>query len=903
MRKTLGLAFGAVLALAAGRLSASTWTIPGTVNTSGLNGTRFVSDLALTNPGTDPAFAILTLVPAGGTVQSLQLLAPGQTLVFHNVLQQLWGATGAFATVVDSPSPLLLRARTYNAAASGTYGVALPVVADDGFLSTGDAADSLWVSQSPNGSAGYRTNVAVVFPDAAGGDATVTVYDAAGAPAGAQAFSLPSAGFQQFAVGSFAGAVTVGRARIEVTRGPATAYAVVVDNVTGDSSLFTFENLPAGPQDVLVNGVARAGGRNNTFFRTDARIYNPGATNAVVSVAYHANQNANPSPASATFDVPAGQIRDVVDVLASLLSLPVGSAGALRFTTDAPVAILCRTSNVDPSGANPGTYGAQQRPVPIPSFLSSADAGAVVTGIRQGTDFRTNVGFAAGGDGAAYALTLENASGIPVGTATGSLGPWGWTQPNVQDLFGGVTIPADATLRVTVASGSVDVFDSSIDNASGDPVVTPIMPLPVAIPSTATIGPAGGSVRSDDGRLTLKIPAGALAAPTSVVVTPAADVGPNAIGPAYSISPPDLAFSKAALLVFDYGRDDVAADDAQWLIPGFLGGDGQWYSSASWSIDSSAREVTTSLATLVSPHARAPGRGTLAGGRSVVQMLSAGTLIGPYVVSPTESPRLYRVGYFKGMSPGRGSTAPILSENLTGYQIFWYVDGIIHGNSTIGNIDEAGTPGQAFYRPPACPQRILLQAALVKVGEESVVVHKEATVFPKDWDLSLTERRHISCIVGSNAHTASYSVSGVAKQHFLIDDDGNLHEKELEIVQPTYDFHPVGCGQFAGCTLTATDAPTGLSISKVTGRIFGRSHLTPVVTYYKIGEPPLHVHCDTNPPFDKDFAGITGQKETTDTLFIGAKGTDPPVTVDASAPGIDHTFLWSFKPRDPGSCP
>ena len=31
-----------------------TYTIPGTVNASGLNGTKFVSDLAITNPGTGP---------------------------------------------------------------------------------------------------------------------------------------------------------------------------------------------------------------------------------------------------------------------------------------------------------------------------------------------------------------------------------------------------------------------------------------------------------------------------------------------------------------------------------------------------------------------------------------------------------------------------------------------------------------------------------------------------------------------------------------------------------------------------------------------------------------------------------------------------------------------------------
>jgi len=205
---------------------------------------------------------------------------------------------------------------------------------------------------------------------------------------------------------------------------------------------------------------------------------------------------------------------------------------------------------VDPAGVVPGTFGAQQRPTSLLSFLMSADAGAVITGIRQGAAFRTNVGFAAGADGAGWDLTLKSASGSTVATATGSLGAFGWTQPNVQDLFPNVTVPDDATLQVKVTSGSVDVFDSSIDNASGDPVVTPIMPLPVAIPSSATIGPAGGSVRSDDGRMTLKVPAGALAAPTAVALTTTAATEEDALGSAYSLTPSDLPLAKPALLVF-----------------------------------------------------------------------------------------------------------------------------------------------------------------------------------------------------------------------------------------------------------------------------------------------------------------------------------------------------------------
>jgi hypothetical protein len=245
-------------------VEASTLTIPGIANAFGVNSTHFVSDLAVTNPGNVSAVATLTFLPTGLPAIDVTVGA-GQTVAYRNILDQLWGVTNAGAVQVSSDSVLLIRARTYNNASSGTYGVALPVFADDRLLSLGDTADSVWVSQS----ASYRTNVGIVFPDDGGGSATVTIYDADGNQAGTQDYGVDAPRFQQLPVSSFAGTVPVGRAEIVVTRGRAAGYSVVVDNVTGDSSLFTFEDLPAGYQDVLANGVARANGRNGTFFRTD----------------------------------------------------------------------------------------------------------------------------------------------------------------------------------------------------------------------------------------------------------------------------------------------------------------------------------------------------------------------------------------------------------------------------------------------------------------------------------------------------------------------------------------------------------------------------------------------------------------------------------------------------------
>ena len=598
MKKALMLVCLTASGLAWGQLPSgqplSVYTIPGIANVAGRVNTRFVSDLAITNPGSSSADVVLSFVPEGSLEDQEISLSAGRTVVWQNVLQQLWGAAElSGAVLVTSDQPLLIRARTYNTASTGTFGVALPAVPDDGLLSAGDRASCLWISQSPDATKDFRTNISVAFPDAGGGEATVTLFDQAGSPAGQWEFSAEAADSQQVSAGKIVASLPVGRAEITVTAGRAAAYASVVDNVTGDSSLFPFEPLPVGVQDVLVSGVARADGKLGTFFRTDGRFYNPGTDDAAVQVAFHASQSSNPFPATAGFTVPAGKILDVTDVLGTLLGLPKGSSGALRFTSDSAVGILCRTSNVDPTGAKPGTFGAQQKPVPLLSFLSSADAGALVTGIRQNATYRTNIGFAAGSDGATYQLTLRSASGSPVTTVTRSLGSFGWEQPSIDKIF--TSVPQNAQLLVKVTQGSVDVFDSSVDNGSGDSVVTPAGALPVLIPSSATIGPEGGSIQSDDGRLTIRIPAGALAVPSSVGITAGAGPYPDGIGPGYSLTVNGSAFAKPPIAVLRYSSQDLWGSAAEFLLLGQLSG-GSIFALAGSMCDAPARTISAAIA-------------------------------------------------------------------------------------------------------------------------------------------------------------------------------------------------------------------------------------------------------------------------------------------------------------------
>ncbi|MGA7992625.1 MAG: hypothetical protein WCC53_14395 [Thermoanaerobaculia bacterium] len=889
----LGVAL-ALSSVAAAQSSSSVWTIPGTVNAGGLNNTRFVSDLAVTNPGSVTVQATISFVPANGTSPRQVTLTAGQTIAYRNVLDSLWGAQGAGATQVASDAPLLIRARTYNTAASGTFGVALPVFADDRLLAPGDSADSLWISQSADGTSGYRTNVAVVFPDEGGGEARVTVYDADGNEIGSQPFSLGSAGFQQFGVGSFAGSVAIARAEIQVIRGTAAAYSVVVDNVTGDSSLFTFESLPAGWQDVLVNGVARRDGRNSTFFRTDGRFYNPASEDATVTVAFHDNRNANEAPVTKDFIVPAGKIRDVVDVLDSLLGLPVGSAGALRFTSGTPVAILCRTSNVDPLGVKPGTFGAQQKPRPLLSFLMSADAGAIVTGIRQNAAFRTNVGFAAGADGAEYALTLKSAAGATVATATGSLGVFGWTQPNVADLFPGTTVPEDATLLVRVTSGSVDVFDSSIDNASGDPVVTPIMPLVVDIPSAATIGPAGGAIRSTDGALTLRVPAGALAAPTAMSIATTANGAPSPLGAGYDLSPAGLAFAKPALLSLRFGTEALPFDEIEGAAVVVLTG-GRWAGLAGGKVDTASRSLVLPLQS-TSPAGAAPAARAGLDAAPTSFAADVAVRVKKPVWLPTSSAGwTLEVVYLTRPT----STGPRFEYELIGTRnvtVKWT-------KPTFGNFDSLAGPQVIYTAPNQIPDVFSVVKSSVAVtqnGTSTVGLSFSFKLIRRNWRLDVFYFIDLPCSSTNTEVSIQLHGDGAkAYNTFSFRDDMTFRTNPAPPPAPVTVPTMASCNKCPNFKVGPTPGP--LTLKNLTGGFFAGipGFMLAGGTFQKTGLPGYSEDC----PFP--YGHFPNEGTDIDLPVILSPGNDPfwhlsndPLLVESPAGAIVVKYEWRWVDGD-----
>jgi hypothetical protein len=108
----------------------------------------------------------------------------------------------------------------------------------------------------------------------------------------------------------------------------------------------------------------------------------------------------------------------------------------------------------------------------------------------------------------------------------------------------------------------------------------PPKPSPVGAiagdPISATIGPAGGSITSADKRITVTVPAGALAADTAIGVQPIENTDAAGFGMAYRLTPNGQKFAKPVTVDFAYTKGDLDSTYAESLRIAFQDKAGLW---------------------------------------------------------------------------------------------------------------------------------------------------------------------------------------------------------------------------------------------------------------------------------------------------------------------------------------
>lgn len=257
--------------------------------------------------------------------------------------------------------------------------------------------------------------------------------------------------------------------------------------------------------DVIYLPVAgKTPGANNSFFRTDVWISNVTNQRVVVDVAFApaGQDNSNVTDPANTRRLPVlepGERREIVDVMGQVFGQTdaQSSVGQLVFfacreggnctacETNAadclPITVQARIYTTANTGA---TFGQLIPGIPwfnfiSPDAISEGLHQVFITGIREGGDYRTNIGItnASQFSSAVVRARLFQSNGAQVGgTATVTLPPLGFSQQSIANLFPGfsgtgayVVLEQDPLAPGAGTDPGFLAYGSLVDNRSNDP--------------------------------------------------------------------------------------------------------------------------------------------------------------------------------------------------------------------------------------------------------------------------------------------------------------------------------------------------------------------------------------------------------------------------------------------------
>lgn len=218
--------------------------VPAAARLAGANGTQWASDLLLHNARTHPVQATVRRWIRNEDnldSESVQLDLPaGESLLLDDVLDALFSDTGAAALAINASDGLMATSRTFNDAASGTFGQLVPGVdpSDDTTLRPGRLGHLAQLEQTSLAT-GRRTNLGLVNLGEDPVEVEVRFFAGDGSELGELNPQLPPFGYLQInEVLADVGAVDAADVRAEIKvltdGGRVLAYASTVDNRTGD---------------------------------------------------------------------------------------------------------------------------------------------------------------------------------------------------------------------------------------------------------------------------------------------------------------------------------------------------------------------------------------------------------------------------------------------------------------------------------------------------------------------------------------------------------------------------------------------------------------------------------------------------------------------------------------------
>lgn len=268
---------------------------------------------------------------------------------------------------------------------------------------------------------------------------------------------------------------------------------------------------------------------------------------------------------------------------------------------------------------------------------------------------------------------------------------------------------------------------------------------PSGPPASGTIGARGGQLRTDDGRLTVDVPAGALAADTKLTIQPLTNLAPGGLGAAYFLGPAGQTFQKPVTLTFTYRDGDLvgSAPEALTLV--------SQTAERYWEATQTSRDAKMKTLTARTRHSSTWAYTTqvrLTPASAMVQEGKSLTLT-VEICLPASG----------GVEDGR----PRYSFTCRRLRLLpaqsWAVNGVDGGNDLIGRVSAEN--GQALYVAPGVapqPRKVAVSVRWVPPGGSPLRLASDVTVVSVPPKLNATYVLDYS--LAAPEYTESFRVEG-----------------------------------------------------------------------------------------------------------------------------------------------
>ena len=228
------------------------------------------------------------------------------------------------------------------------------------------------------------------------------------------------------------------------------------------------------PTESVARVIPAAGstpGNFGSFFRTGVQLSNPFTQTVTGRFVYHpAGVSGSSTDPSLTFTVAPHSTVSYDDLVQTMGQGGLGSLDVVMLSDSDVPEIVTRVYNDAGAAGSSGFTEEAMNPASSDTRILFQGSTSLLVAPPNDTSLRFNIGVRTLTSGAFVTFRVLDASGVVINTVTKEYEPTFYEQQSAATLLG-APLPPNASIEVSVSSGSAIIYGATIDNVTNDPSI------------------------------------------------------------------------------------------------------------------------------------------------------------------------------------------------------------------------------------------------------------------------------------------------------------------------------------------------------------------------------------------------------------------------------------------------